>query len=306
METIQSAKRPREVIEQEDSITQIVTDFKKIEEPTVKDLSKFLVSFLEVSNHLSTRVATLENKVENLETASGRQCERMNHIEDQISSIESSQEETKKELNEKIDALTLQLNKAKDDLTSGTDRNASQIHYIQQAAMDCDIILKGFPEKPDEKLVVARFLNLFSVDPDSLKSSYYVSYHKQQKSDKDKLTESKLLHFVVLSFKTKATKIQIFQSKKKRGPLLLKELVHETSDANQRSIIRCTNKLSKFNLYVQQLLYKAKTNKIISEFKFHNHLFQYQIPANTDWIRLDTNGKADHLENQIPKSSNTN
>lgn len=299
----QSAKRPREVLDQENSMVKLVSDFKKIDEPTVKDLSRFLVGFLEASNNLNTRVCCLEDRVEKLEESTGLQSDRMNNIEDRLVSIESAQEELKKDLNAKFDALSLQIVQSTEESSKKISRNSSQIHYIQQTAMDKDIILKGFPTKPDHLAVVANFLDLFNVDPGMLRESYYVSYQRQQHERDGKTIEAKLLHFVVLAFKKKSTKIEIFQQKKVRGPLLLKELVTEIPEAQQRTIIQCTNKLSKFNLHANQVLYRAKSSSIVHEFKFHNQLYQYKVTENAEWIRVDTNEKVDYLEKQLPKTS---
>lgn len=302
----QSTKRPCPspggVKESTNEIDKLVEELENNENPSVKDLSTFIVNFFKNTNNLNSRVLTSEYKIAELEDRCDEQDARITTIEDRLAQIEGNQVTQKKETETKLGEITEAIGKVYEKSIT----NHSHTLVMQQTLMDREIILKGFPKKPDLEDVIQKFITKYEVDLSLIKEYYYVSYVKNPttstSSDRPKMDPS-VLHFIVIAFKSKITKIRVFQKKKAaKGPLLLRDLVCETS-ITDKTVIKISNKLSKFNLYVQRVLYKALTHKVVSEFRFHNCLFQTKLSASSNWIRIDSYDKINNINTQIPKTS---
>lgn len=280
----------------DDSLDHLVDTFLEIKTPDVKDLSIFLVSFLKATNNLNSRVNTIDDRVEALESRSSLHVNQLNNIEDRLLEIEEGQ--YKKDIDEKLNSLQLEIAAS----ANQSEANASNILYIQQTLMEKEVILKGFPVKPDLETVLDNFLVKFAVNREAVKEYYYVSYSRNNFHASANI-EQKLLHFIVISFKTKLHKVEIFKKKAKIGKILFKELQPEITE-NRDSLIKCTNKLSKFNLYTQRVLYKAQNAEIITEYRFHNNFFQVKATATANWERVDTYKKTTQINKQIPVEKN--
>lgn len=286
-------KHPRlndsmEVDEEAPDINKIVSDFKAIPDKNVDSLSKFLVDFLQATNNCNIVVKDLKERVVAVEVKSDLHEERMNHIEDQIKAIEDTQKTSEETLEEKIKKLD-----KVDEISTQCSKNSSNVFFIQQAMMETDMILKDFPSKPDPDIVLENFLQIFDLNKDTVREHYHVAYEVNNNKSNDEMPsssaapKSKILHFVVIKFKSKTTKTDVFNIKKKRGPLFLSELL-PTMESSKKTVIRCSNKLSKFNLLVQRTLYKAVDEKRVFAYRYHNHLFQVQITETSKWIRIDS------------------
>lgn len=303
MPTKNDAKRPRSGSSNSDEqaavLDQLVENFQKIAKPDVTDLSEFLVQFLKSSNNLNTRFNTVDDRVTALEERCDQKDTHIQNIEDQLHELEVNQKTLKSELEDQIHKLSERL----EDNILQSEHNSTQTLYIQQSLMDKEIILKGFPTKPDPEIVVENFVKFFEVDKTAIKEYYHVSYSKNQ-AEASTTTNQKLSHFVVIGFKNKSTKISVFAKKKKKGSPLLKNLIPQSS--SPETLIKCANKLTKFNLYVQRVLYKVHQQKTIKEYRYHNHLFQIKLEEDGKWIRIDTYKKVNELDQQIIKNKPSN
>lgn len=303
MSNQQQPKRPRSSSgngdDQSAVLDKLVEDFQKIAKPEVTDLSNFLVQFLKKSNNLNTRFNTVEDRVTALEERCDQKDTHLQNVEDRVHDIEDNQNSLKKELEEKIAQLSVKV----DENSQQSIHNTTQTLCIQQSLMDNDIILKGFPSKPDPDIVLNNFVNFYGINKMSIHEYYHVSYTKHQKVASSQSNE-KMLHFIVISFKSKSTKVKVFESKKKKGSPLLKNLIPDSSTPD--ILIKCANKLTKFNLYAQRILYKSHQQKIISEYRFHNHLFQIKVQEDSNWIRVDTYKQVNDLNQKTMKTQQEN
>jgi hypothetical protein len=125
----------------------------------------------------------------------------------------------------------------------------SDVNYIQQLAADNAIILKGFPGKPDVQLVTKNLLKFYGLQETTVEEYYYVNYLRDSHSNNPTTHQRKPLHFVVIVFRNKTTKIEIFTKRSTSGPLLLSQLQPEMATVNNPTI-NCTNKLTKYNLEI--------------------------------------------------------
>lgn len=287
-------KRPRSSnSDEEPKLQEIVNKIKGKPNPTIKDLADFMADFLIMSTTLSNRVTAVENEVADLTVKTDLHETRFTNVEDKIHEIENENSEEKKENKKKFEELQEEI----DFLKNKTTKNTTEVNLIQQKYLDNEIILKGFPNKPDVEKIVENFNKTYNIANHEVKESYYVSYTLKPRN---KTASGKVVHFVVLKFKEKATKIKIFNKKKVTGPLLLNSLITQPSTAekskdptdNTESAnnpkITIANKFTKFNLYVQRKLYKAKSLNIIYDYRYHNCLFQIIENEGEDWKRIET------------------
>lgn len=284
------------------NVDQIVKDFKQIKNPDITQLSAFLVTFLEATNNLNSRTTVVEEKVRQVEEKCEKQGQQIAKNTKDITEIQETHEAYKEEIEENLDDLRLSI----ENLKSQVDQNSTQINFSQQLAMDNDVILKGFTAKPSVDLVIPNFVALFGLEANQIRESYYVSYERVE--TKNFSNTKKLQHFVVISFKSKATKIKVFKKKVDNGPILQNQL-HPDLHLTENPVIKCTNKLTKFNLYSQRILYKASTSKpkVISDYRYHNCLFQIKFNGKADWLRVDTYKKVHEIHKLIPApDSHTN
>lgn len=298
---MQTPKRPRSSnSDEEPKLLEIVNKIKAKPNPSNKDLADFMVDFFMSTNSLSNRMAELEKEVEEISVKTNLHQERFTNVEDKIHEIENDNAEEKKINLDKFAAMQDEI----DSLKNNTTNNTTQINLIQQQYLENEIIMKGFPSKPNVDEVVKNFKKSYSIADQEIKESYYVSY---QLKPRNKSSSSKTVHFVVMKFKEKSTKIRVFNKKKTLGPLLLNTLdpirgpgstvnPSSTSSGNPPNAeesennpkISIANKLTKFNLYVQRKLYKAKSLNIIHDYRYHNCLFQIVEEEGKAWIRIET------------------
>lgn len=290
------AKRPRSGSDDQDlALEELIQNYQKIEKPEVKDLSDFFIQYLKTSNNLNTRFNDCEDRVSELEKRCDLKDTHIKNIEEHLHEVEDNQTTLKTELEEKINNLSDQLEVAKQQI----ELNSTQTLYMQQLYMDKDLILKGFPTKPDPETVVKNFIKHYDLNIGHVREYYYVDYSKNTKQNSAS-SKNRSLHFVVISFKSKSAKVEAFKKKKEKGLPLLKNLLPDATE-NRDAIIKCSNKLTKFNLHVQHILYKAQEKKIIFEYRYHNYLFQCKQEENSEWFRIDSYKKIKIISQEVYK-----
>lgn len=279
-------------------VDHLIEEFEKIENPDIPQLSSFLISFLKATNNLNSRIAGVEESVQELRDKNALQEKKLSALEGRVAEVEDTQEIFKNDTEKSIESINQRLSKIDQRL----EQSSGQINYSQQLVMDKDIILKGFTAKPDVEAVIANFSTIFNLNANKISEYYYVSYNKHDKNDRSKIEETK--HFVVISFKSKSTKVNVFQQKTKDGPLLQNQL-HENLHPSKNPTISIANKLSKFNLYTQRVLYNAVANNVIHEYRYHNCIFQFKVNSTDNWKRVDTYSLVQDISNKPKKPAKT-
>lgn len=274
-------------------VDNLIEEFEKIENPGVPQLSSFLISFLKATNNLNARIAEVEEDIQELRDQNALQEKRLSILEEKVTDVEVDQRILKSDTEKSLETINKRLSRIDQRL----DQSSGQINYSQQLVMDKDIILKGFTAKPDVEAVIAKFSTIFNLNANKISEYYYVSYNKHDNNDRTKIEETK--HFVVISFKSKSTKVNVFKQKTEDGPLLQNQL-HENLHPTKNPTISIANKLSKFNLYTQRVLYNAVANNTIHEYRFHNCIFQIKANPTGNWKRVDTYGLVQDISN-MPK-----
>lgn len=268
--------------------------FESMIEPTSKDLMKLLAKNTRTNNFIVCQVASLEGRISSIETKQVAITTRLDNNEDRLSKVETSQSNFQTSTNEKFASVEEGLRQ----LYGLIQGNTSSNNLKDQRELDKDVILKGFAQKPDATVVTKNFASMYNIDLSSINESYYFSYNLPARGQGD---ITKTLHFVVICFKKKATKVEMFITKKAKGSPTWSQLEPEAlNQAAQSTDIIVTNKLTKFNLAVQKALYGLKNKEVIFDYRFHNNLYQVKDTPTSAWTRIVT---WDELNKRIPKKT---
>jgi hypothetical protein len=253
------------------SLLKSVDDFQKIQNPEIKDLSSLLIKFIKFSVE-NKRLDGLEEKVNDLE-------QEVHSQKLEIANNKTSIEALEQKFNSEIEALTKEVEKWKrkcETLELIQQESITSTNALLQNKIDNDIIIRGFPSKPDSKTVSEKFLSIFQLDISAIRSHYYFQYTSN--------FSKKISHNIILSFRDIETKMNVLQRKKELGPLLLSRI--QPNSSGQSSTLSYSNRLSKFNLYAIYHLNKAKDYKLIHSIRFHNLCFQIKETDKSGWKRI--------------------
>lgn len=302
-----SLKRPRTEEEEKlnDSIQTIISEFKAEASPSIGSLSTFLVSYLEKSEELRNltydiqyRTLQVEQKVEVLEGKQLKTDEILIENAEAIELVGRDVQSQRKEISD-IAALNLQ--------------NEASLHKLEQHKIDSDLFLSGFPNKPNIEEVTNKLLAMHGIPQETV--AYKYAYQFTPRSSKPLPSSSstpeakKVYHHMVISFKDKAIKMKILEARKGKGPLKLEQLCDGPSqmERGKPKTIRCTNRLSQFNLRAQGKLFAAKQEGWIYAFQLHNGTFRIKKEENSRWEPIDTStALAPYDDEKTNKKRSTN
>lgn len=270
--------RTDEIEKLDDSIETMISDLQANADPSNKDLANFFIDFIRSQNefrhlmlNISQRTDILEQRVE---TAEKRTDDVMGRVEENVKSIEilhSNAEKVRTQVSE-IEAST---------------------HKMEQFHVDNDIFLSGFPTKPDCEEVTKSLIALYDIPESQVNFKYQYEFEIKRKftssSTPNHVIDKKVIHHVVIGFKDKFTKSKFMAAKKMKGPLTYEQLnPRERSDEHKTATIKCTNRLSKFNLKVQRELMRAKMENKLHSFQLHYGWFRLKKEEQSQWIIIDT------------------
>lgn len=272
----QSQKRPRgssDETDKEADLLKAVESFQAIPNPEVKDLSSILIDFIKYSVGSNKRLDQLETDIARLEDTVEAHSQDIVNNNTKITQIDADFKATVVQLNETIKSLETKC-------ATDQSRNESSINIAMQSKIDNDLIIRGFPAKPDSSVVLQNFLTTFDLEPSNITSCYYFPYKPRNNIP---------THNIIITFKEKDRKINLLSRKSAAGPLLLRTILPETPDTST-NVLHYTNRLTKFNLYAANHLNKAKSKKKLVKLRFHNLCFEVKETEDGDWQRI-TNGK---------------
>ena len=153
----------------------------------------------------------------------------------------------------------------------------------------------GFTTKPDEDEVMSSLLALFEIPETSVDYRYSYQFTPRKVTPNATSTPStstqqvKTYHQMVIAFKDNQSKSKFMQAKKEKGPIAYEQLTKKhLSNDDAKAIIKCVNRLSKFNLKVQRELLTAKNQQKIFNFQLHNGVFRMKIGETSGWKIIDT------------------
>lgn len=150
-----------------------------------------------------------------------------------------------------------------------------------QQRVDLEVILSGFPVKPNADVAAKKFLELFNASMNDVKSFHHFESRVIVDSN-----VSKVIHHVVVSFKEKTTKLKFLATKAEKKCLVRFSQVTENllSQGQRDPSITCQNRLTKFNLNVERQLHRLLSQGIIGEFKLTGFLHEFRHNHCSTWI----------------------
>jgi hypothetical protein len=250
-----------------------VEDFQKIQRPEVKDLSALLITFIKfyVENK---RLLKLEEEIDELSADIHNYRLEVNNNKMKLDAID-------KKISSEVEILNNMIKNFKDELESSnlkSKETMSSVNILLQEKIDNDIIIRGFPEKPDVDAVCDNFMKFFNVDKSEILTHYYFAYTSR--------FTGKTSHNIIISFREKQTKLNILARKKQTGPLLLSRLLGDQPSTSNIITVTYSNRLSKFNLNAIYHLNKAKSSGRIFSVRFHNSCFTVKDNETSEWFRI--------------------
>lgn len=270
-----------------DSIQSIISEFKSEADPSVKSLSAFLVRYVETSEELRNltydvhyRTAQVEKKVEILEE---KQVTTENELKENADAIELVERDIKRQ------------SEVIDHITASAVQNEASLHMLEQHKVDSDIFLSGFPTQPNIEEVTKNILALHGLKEECVayKYAYQFTPRPQQPlptSTSTPESAKKVYHHMVISFKDKQIKMNLLAARRVKGPLKLEQLRAGAAqmERGMPKTIRCTNRLSQFNLRAQGKLFAAKQEGKIHVFQLHNGTFRIKKEEHSRWEPINT------------------
>lgn len=154
----------------------------------------------------------------------------------------------------------------------------------EQQSLNLDVILSGFPEKPDCKTVVDLFLNRHQMSSEQVQASfqfenrsYYTFYH------------------IVITFEDRTSKSQLFSANKKLSRPIRWNQVSGRNHTYNNPIISFNNRFSKFNLLVERQLKRLKHSATIAQYKFNTVFYCYKQTPASEWQEVSVVEDIDDL-----------
>lgn len=191
-----------------------------------------------------------------------------------------------KSFNEKIRNTSthiVDLKKAHNALLTDFIKTKGEINVLQQQRISNEIIVSGFPNKPDPTEAVNKICENYNIQIGTISSAY--SYEVDvEKSINDGDLEKKVVKmgFLVISFYSKNAQIQFNMNRKAKGPMYVKQIFTEASDEIGNTKLVFKFKLIKAYRALNYDLNNLRNNNIIKSFKYRNGRFT--LTTNTDDI----------------------
>lgn len=272
----------------DDSIETMISDLQANPAPTNKDLANFFVDYVRSQNEFRQLMFDTKRRTENLEEKVDTVDKRTGEVENKVT----------------------QNTKAIDSLRMDAQQQQNQVSYIEasthkleQFQVDNDIFLSGFPSKPDCEDVTKSLMALYDIPESQVNFKYQYEFEVKSKPKASSTPNGSgkkfTVHHVVIGFKDKFTKNKFMSAKKTKGPVTYEQLSrNELPNEMKTATIKCTNRLSKFNLMVQRELMNAKMKNKIHSFQLHYGWFRLKVEEKSQWIVIDTENALSPYRNE--------
>lgn len=156
----------------------------------------------------------------------------------------------------------------------------------EQQRLDLDVILSGFPAKPECKTVAEKFLSIQLIPIEKVRTIYQF----------ENKTNDGTFYHIVITFKDKSAKSQLLKTHAglRRGIRWI-QLKQNIPNDQIDTIIKCHSRFSKFNFGVEKQLKRLSYNGIISEYKFNGLFYCYKQTPVSEWKIVQVTEDLDHL-----------
>jgi hypothetical protein len=259
-----------------DTIQEMIQNFNPDQVTTIPELARFMMDYIISAEKM--RQDILNNHF------------RLDEIEEKIEKLEDAQKSTDTTTTKNCNEIKI--------LKVASEDNSSSVHKLEQFNVDNDVFLSQFPCKPDAEKVTQKLLQFYGISKETVSNTYAYEFKIPLKNN-NKMKQStpvssqvqqqyKVVHHMVIGFKDKTAKMNFMKAKKEKGPIKAEQLFDSGIDQDSKmKTISCSNRLSKFNLMVQRVLFDAKAIALIESFQLHNGTFRLKTEKESKWIFIN-------------------
>lgn len=269
--------RSEEQNQLDDSMQSLISEFNAITNYTVNDLAKFMRKYLAKSEECRRSIYDVQHEVNEVQI-------KVKAIEEKLKSKDNDDKANKT----KMDLVASNMREMKD---SSLEVEA-KTHRVEQKLIDRHVFISGFPVKPNKEEVLEKLRTLYEISQESVDTSYCYQFSLRPKASSTpgaSRAEPKTIFHMVVEFKDNQGKELFMKNKKEKGPLAFEQLTSQKlKDDDRKSLIRCVNRLSKFNLKVQRELQSAKADQKVFSYQLHNGLFRVKEREDSGWNIIGT------------------
>lgn len=149
-------------------------------------------------------------------------------------------------------------------------------NYNQQKQMECDLIIKGFPFKIENrtKIFTDRLCEMLSFSPSLIKYFYSFELHNRQCG--------KRTFHLMISAVTVEAKVELFDKLKAYGVMCFQNFFDKPVNDFDNTLIRYSQRFTNLNYVLLKELKKLKDDRWIADFKFKQH--QFYAMQNEEWM----------------------
>lgn len=258
----------------DDSIASIRAELLADKQPSMRDIAILLIRLIDRTESTRAMADDAYEKAKLVE----HKCEQLHRRATEIENTSETHQQKIKTFENK------------------TDKHEASLNKIEQQKVDNDVFISGFPVKPDHKKVASKITEIYGIRPEMIADSYQFEFKAKKNTENGPSANSTLkkketeYHHVVISFKERNAKFEFMKKKRENNGPLFYEQIDESlnNDRLKKSVIRCSHRLTRFNLAVQSQLLKAKNENKLLTFQLHNGLFRLKKDENSKWIVIDT------------------
>lgn len=216
----------------------LIDKYKNVNRVDELDLRNLMIGVLEGQLRTSDQIASLKHSIRTVRADTEKNAGR-------------------------IDQHDLEL----DNLRSSNLQMQSDINILKQKEFDSQVILSGFPDLPNEPVVLQEIVKKFGLTiNDIIKSDVWVTNNNNRKHG-----------FMSLVFASKSAQIKFMKSKIANGPVYLSELCRENIKDSDKIVIFFNNRLSPENRDIHKKIRQLLKDKKIFKSRFRNSQFEIQL-----------------------------
>lgn len=239
-----------------------LTELKKIEDPTPKQLLEAMIAMMQMQLGMNLKIDSMSKSMKSLESAISSNKTRIDTLEENF-----------------------------DDLEDLAIESKGAINLIKQKEIDNNVMISGFPNKPDATEAANKILENYEMNPNCIKYCY--SYERSVENKKDKSV--KTIGYLVITLNSKSDQINLQKKKKEKGLPVLKNIVANPPANQADSQLKMFNMLTSENISIQQDLRKLIEDNRIVEIKFRNCCFYIRIKEDSDLIAVSSSDNSNKL-----------
>lgn len=225
----------------------LIEKYKNTDINDLNDLKDFMLASLQGQLRTSDQIASIKHNLKNTRAAVVANSDRIEVHDNEIEQLKSAN-------------LKLQ----------------TGMNILKQKEFDNEVVLSGFPDTPNQAIVLEAIGRKFPQSfLDIKKSECWSTTRKKTKKG-----------FMTLTFTDKSAQIKFMKAKIANGPVYLSELSQEANPANENIVIFFNNRLSKTNQDINKKIRDLIKDKKIIKSRFRNCQFEVQLDDSSEFVSV--------------------